>query len=155
MGRLVRPPVPLPPALAFTYNPPKSSQSVARLNNGWSNDIKRGPGPGFGSGKQRKGHHTYSGRDDLIQTRRYRDDEDSYGGGGSNRYGMVFDVPDRGGGGGDERRRKRSRSRDRDREKRRRSRSPRDDHRDKDRYRERDRDSKRDRDRDRERERRR
>ncbi|KAF8165849.1 cyclophilin-like domain-containing protein [Crassisporium funariophilum] len=79
------------------------SQSVARLNNSWSNDITRGPkrgakvAPGFG------------GRDDLERTRRYRDEEQlSRHSGG---YGMVFDVPsDR----GSERRRKRSRSRDRE-----------------------------------------
>ncbi|KAE9407149.1 cyclophilin-like protein [Gymnopus androsaceus JB14] len=43
------------------------------------------------------------GRDDLVQTKRYRDDFDEKGRGG---YDMVFDVPDR------DRRRKRSRSRD-------------------------------------------
>jgi len=92
------------------------SQSVARMNTHWSNDVKRGPG---GGGKQ--GRPGFAGRDDLEQTRRYRREGDSRGSG--DKYGMVFDVPDSG------RRRKRSRSRDGERERARdtrpRSRSPR------------------------------
>ena len=64
-----------------------SSQSVSRLNKGWSNnpireskggrrDIKGPGGGGFG------------GRDDLEPTRRYRDDARD----GSPSYGMVFDL---------------------------------------------------------------
>jgi len=92
------------------------SQSVARMNTHWSNDVKRGPG---GGGKQ--GRPGFAGRDDLEQTQRYRREGDSRGSG--DKYGMVFDVPDSG------RRRKRSRSRDGERERARdtrpRSRSPR------------------------------
>ncbi|KAG7447704.1 cyclophilin-like protein [Guyanagaster necrorhizus] len=87
------------------------SQSVAKSNNFWSNDIKRGP-------KYSKGGSGFGGRDDLVKTQRYRDSEGSHDRHG---YRMVFDVPSNG---GDHRRRRRSRSRDRDR---RRSRSPRPD----------------------------
>ncbi|KAK0207053.1 cyclophilin-like domain-containing protein [Desarmillaria ectypa] len=99
------------------------SQSVAKSNNVWSNNIMRGP-------KYTKGGSGFGGRDDLVKTQRYRDNE---GGHDRHGYGMVFDVPS---GGGDHRRR-RSRSRDRER---RRSRSPRDRDR---RYRDSDRDSRR------------
>ncbi|KAJ7684818.1 cyclophilin-like domain-containing protein [Mycena polygramma] len=78
------------------------SQSVARMNDKWSNDVKQGPriaGKGAGGGG-------FAGRDDLEQTRRYRNDRGGSTGGG---YGMVFDVPDSG------RRRKRSRSREHER----------------------------------------
>ncbi|KAK7033560.1 Peptidyl-prolyl cis-trans isomerase-like 4 [Paramarasmius palmivorus] len=103
------------------------SQSVARVNNAWSNDIKRGP-------SLRRGGAGYGGRDDLVQTKRYRDDEGDLHGRES-KYGMVFDVPSSG----------HRRDRDRDSKRRRsRSRSPRRD-RDKDR---RDRDYDRDRRRD-------
>ncbi|KAF9024331.1 cyclophilin-like protein [Hymenopellis radicata] len=78
------------------------SQSVAKSNN------------------MSKGGSGYGGRDDLVQTSRYRNSREDRDGG----YGMVFDVP-----GSDSRRRKRSRSRERHR-----SRSPR---RDRDRDRER------------------
>ncbi|KAH6902811.1 cyclophilin-like domain-containing protein [Coprinopsis sp. MPI-PUGE-AT-0042] len=127
------------------------SQSVAKSNGIWSNDIV----------KPKKFNHGFGGRDDLEQTRRYR----AQGGSGSGRddYHMVFDV---GGGGGrdrprdrgddaDRRRKRRSRSRgsdrdgDRTRRRRSRSRSPRSD-RDggRDRYREKERHSSgRDRDR--------
>ncbi|KAF7795259.1 hypothetical protein EIP86_006411 [Pleurotus ostreatoroseus] len=87
------------------------SQSVARINTNWSNDIRLPSRKGKGGGG-------FAGRDDLEATRRYRmgsgDDRDN--------YDMVFDVP-----GGGERRRRHSRSphRDRDEHKRRRSRSPR------------------------------
>ncbi|KAF8806176.1 cyclophilin-like protein [Phlegmacium glaucopus] len=94
------------------------SQSVARLNNSWSNNITRGPKRV--TDKSRSG---FAGRDDLEMTRRYRDESQSTRP-HSNAYGMVFDVPsDR----ESERRRKRSRSRDQDysRERRRkRSKSP-------------------------------
>ena len=104
-----------------------SSQSVARLNTGWSNDVKMGP---------RRNKGGFAGRDDLEAGKLYR------GGGRDDRYGMVFDVP------GDDRhyrRKSRSRSprRDRDEHRRRKSRSPR-------RERERERGSRRSRSRDRE-----
>ncbi|KIK08094.1 hypothetical protein K443DRAFT_672977 [Laccaria amethystina LaAM-08-1] len=80
------------------------SQSVAKSNTFWSNNIVRGP--------KRTKTGGYGGRDDLEETRRYRGDE---GRSGSHEhhhhrgYGMVFDVPDH-----SERRRKRSRSGDRE-----------------------------------------
>ncbi|KAJ7490028.1 cyclophilin-like domain-containing protein [Mycena galericulata] len=90
------------------------SQSVARMNDSWSNDVKRGPRLG---GKA-PGSGGFAGRDDLEQTRRYRKEGDGRAS-GSGGYGMVFDVPDSG------RRRKRSRSHERTRDQRpRRSRSP-------------------------------
>ena len=63
-----------------------SSQSVARLNKGWSNNpIREGrggrrdiKGPGGGG---------FGGRDDLEATRRYRDDARDE----NPSYGMVFD----------------------------------------------------------------
>ena len=63
-----------------------SSQSVARLNKGWSNDpIREGrggrrniKGPGGGG---------FGGRDDLEATRRYRGDARDE----NPSYGMVFD----------------------------------------------------------------
>lgn len=73
-----------------------SSQSVAKTNQVWSNDIKRGPRIG-------KGAIGFGGRDDLVQTKRYRDSFDERDRGG---YGMVFDVP------ANDRPRKRSRSRE-------------------------------------------
>jgi hypothetical protein len=103
---------------------------VERLNNGWSNDIEGGHDPG--PSKRRKDHHTCPDRDDLVQTHRDRDGEDSYGDTGrgevsGDRYGMMVDASDPGGEGSDGRRkRSRSKDRDRDREKRRRSKSPRD-----------------------------
>jgi peptidyl-prolyl cis-trans isomerase-like 4 len=92
------------------------SQSVAKSNTHWSNDVKRGPRV-----DRNHGGGGFAGRDDLEQTRRYRREGDSRGSG--DRYGMVFDVPDSG------RRRKRSRSRERERtrdtrQRRSRSRSP-------------------------------
>jgi len=111
------------------------SQSVARMNTSWSNDIKRGPKT------DRRGTEGYGGRGDLEETRRYR------AAGGQERsdgYGLVFDIPeDRGAG----RRRKRSRSngRERDdmRDRRRRSRSPEAVHRDRERRRSRSRERRR------------
>ncbi|KAF6761907.1 cyclophilin-like domain-containing protein [Ephemerocybe angulata] len=93
------------------------SQSVAKSNGIWSNDILK---------PKTFGARGFGGRDDLVQTRRYRGDDD-HGRAPKNDYGMVFDVPGR-----SERHssRKRSRSRDRDgghsstRRKRSRSRSP-------------------------------
>ncbi|KAH8096644.1 cyclophilin-like protein [Cristinia sonorae] len=90
------------------------SQSVARLNTGWSNNVKMGA---------RKGHGKsggFGGRDDLEETRRYREGSDERQG-----YGMVFDVPS----GDRPRKRRSSRSRSKsprrdDRDRRRRSRSP-------------------------------
>ncbi|KAF4575353.1 Peptidyl-prolyl cis-trans isomerase [Pleurotus pulmonarius] len=87
------------------------SQSVAKANTSWSNDIKRGP--------RRNGG--FAGREDLEQTRRYR--ADGAGDDRHSKYGMVFDVPSRSSG----HRRKRSRSREKDSTRddhRRRSRSP-------------------------------
>lgn len=99
-----------------------SSQSVARLNNSWSNNPTVGPRAARGGRGSRGG---FAGREDLEQTRRYRDADENRDGG----YGMVFDVPD--GGRGSSKRRKRSRSRSRERERdgdrdrrRRRTRSP-------------------------------
>ncbi|TFK62109.1 cyclophilin-like protein [Pluteus cervinus] len=111
------------------------SQSVARVNSNWSNDIERGS-------KHAKGRSGYGGRDDLVETRRYRDDQ--YDGRRGKEYGMVFDADDI----RDKPRRKRSRSRsgERYKETRRRSRSPR---RDRDQERERKHGSDRDRNRDR------
>ncbi|KAH9927069.1 cyclophilin-like protein [Epithele typhae] len=63
------------------------SQSVARMNTSWSNDIKTGPSARGGRGRGRGG---FGGRDDLEATRRYRDQRHNSGGD----YGMVFDVPD-------------------------------------------------------------
>jgi len=99
------------------------SQSVARLNNVWSNNPTVGARGGRG-GKGSRGN--FAGREDLEQTRRYRGDADDRSGG----YGMVFDIP--GGHKGPSKRRKRSRSmsqgraRDGDEQdrRRRRSRSP-------------------------------
>ncbi|KAF7968017.1 hypothetical protein HWV62_11691 [Athelia sp. TMB] len=96
------------------------SQSVAKLNNSWSNNPAMGPKGGRGKGA-RPG---FAGRDDLEQTRRYRDADDDRRAGG---YGMVFDVP--GGERDSSRRRKRSRSRSKERDshkdsRRNRSRSP-------------------------------
>ncbi|KAA1466666.1 cyclophilin-like protein [Dentipellis sp. KUC8613] len=97
------------------------SQSVARTNTTWSNNPTMGSRGGRG-GRGRGGgsRGSFGGREDLEGTRRYR-----AGGhdGGSDSYGMVFDVPSDG---KYSRRRhaSRSRSRSRDREKRRRSRSP-------------------------------
>ncbi|KAI0371629.1 cyclophilin-like protein [Pilatotrama ljubarskyi] len=97
------------------------SQSVARLNTHWSNNVKMGPRH---SGRGKGG---FAGRDDLEATRRYRGQSEERG----NDYGMVFDVPDSG------RRQRRSRSRsprrrDRSKERSRRSKSPRRRHRDDD-----------------------
>ncbi|KAJ3994235.1 cyclophilin-like domain-containing protein [Lentinula boryana] len=87
------------------------SQSVAKANTFWSNDIQRGPGNskkrGLGSG--------FGGREDLVRTRRYRDedhDHDRHEGRGGG-YGMVFELPS-----GE------SRRKERDRDSRKRSRSP-------------------------------
>jgi peptidyl-prolyl cis-trans isomerase-like 4 len=84
-----------------------SSQSVARLNTSWSNHPKMGPKVARG------GRSGFGGREDLEETRRYRDGGDEKRNDG---YGMVFDVSDR--------RTKRSRSRE---HRRKRSRSPADD----------------------------
>jgi peptidyl-prolyl cis-trans isomerase-like 4 len=99
------------------------SQSVAKLNNSWSNNPTVGARAAQG-GRGSKGG--FAGREDLEQTRRYRHADDDRDRG----YGMVFDVSgeDR----GSSRRRKRSRSRSRERRngdgdrdrRRRRSRSP-------------------------------
>ncbi|EJU06683.1 cyclophilin-like protein [Dacryopinax primogenitus] len=69
------------------------SQSVARMNNSWSNNPRRPPGGGgMGGGRGRGGHsESFGGRDDLQAARRYRDEEHASGGGS---YGMVFDVAD-------------------------------------------------------------
>ncbi|KAJ7467898.1 cyclophilin-like domain-containing protein [Mycena latifolia] len=67
------------------------SQSVARMNDSWSNNVKRGPrlgGKGAGGGG-------FAGWEDLEQTRRYRKEGDGRAS-GSGGYGMVFDVPDSG-----------------------------------------------------------
>ncbi|KAM6503362.1 cyclophilin-like protein [Amanita muscaria] len=74
------------------------SQSVARLNTDWSNEISRPTKRGGG----------FAGREDLERTRRYRDEEDRRDNGG---YGLVFDVDNERRG----KRRKRSRSGDRER----------------------------------------
>ncbi|KAL1716983.1 cyclophilin-like domain-containing protein [Schizophyllum commune] len=60
------------------------SQSVARTNGIWSNDIKRGPG--YKRGRSAGG---FAGREDLEATRKYRtsNEDDDRGG-----YGMVFDA---------------------------------------------------------------
>ncbi|KAI0727270.1 cyclophilin-like protein [Fomitopsis betulina] len=63
------------------------SQSVARLNGGWSNDPKVGSRPVRGE-RQRDGVG-FGGHDALEPTRRYREGM----GHQSSRYGMVFDVP--------------------------------------------------------------
>jgi len=88
------------------------SQSVARINGSWSNDIMRVP-----KGKKGRDNSGFGGRDDLERTSRYRDGGDGRRGG--EKYGMVFDVPS-----DDVRRRKRKRSADKQ-SRRRRSRSPR------------------------------
>ncbi|KAF5388285.1 hypothetical protein D9615_000829 [Tricholomella constricta] len=94
------------------------SQSVAKINTHWSNDVKRGPKAGD------RIHRGFAGRDDLEKTRRYRD-EDVPSKGHDHKYGMVFDVHDNG---SHTHGKKRSRSRDRYDEsrddRRRRSRSP-------------------------------
>ncbi|KAF7295203.1 Peptidyl-prolyl cis-trans isomerase [Mycena indigotica] len=93
------------------------SQSVARINNSWSNDIKRGPARTKSSG--------FAGRDDLEKTRRYRQEADRPA---RDSYAMVFDVADSGRRRDGHSSRRRSRSRDRERERtsrRSRSRSPR------------------------------
>ncbi|KAK2460022.1 hypothetical protein APHAL10511_007945 [Amanita phalloides] len=81
------------------------SQSVARLNTHWSNDVRRGSAL---TGRRNDG---FAGREDLERTRRYRNEDERdarYGG-----YGMVFDVDDR-----SSKRRRRSRSRSVSRERR-------------------------------------
>ncbi|CAL1700075.1 unnamed protein product [Somion occarium] len=90
------------------------SQSVARLNNTWSNEPKMGPRMTRG-GKGKSGG--FGGREDLEPTRRYREGSEEQ----RHSYGLVFDVPS------DERsrhRHSRSPRRAKSRE-RRRSRSPR------------------------------
>lgn len=105
-------------ALPIITNGFHSSQSVAKLNNSWSNNPTVGGARGSRGGKAPRGG--FGGRDDLEQTRRYRDaDEDRHRG-----YGMVFDVPGGGDKGSSRKERARSRSRDRDDRRRRRSRSP-------------------------------
>ncbi|PFH50166.1 hypothetical protein AMATHDRAFT_61656 [Amanita thiersii Skay4041] len=95
------------------------SQSVARLNTHWSNDIQRGSKM-MGNGR---GNGGFAGRNDLERTRRYRDEETRRHG---NQYSMVFDVHDEDGGRERGKKRKRSRSGSRSRRDReRRSRSPR------------------------------
>ncbi|OCB91210.1 cyclophilin-like protein [Sanghuangporus baumii] len=132
------------------------SQSVAKLNTHWSNDVKMGPrannSNSNNNNRRTAARGGFAGKEDLEPTRRYRvsdenDDGSRRGRGGGDEYGMVFDVRDaereyrdRDGG---QRRRRRSRSprRDRDRDgvgKRRRSGS-RDRERDRERYRERER----------------
>ncbi|KAK7023798.1 cyclophilin-like protein [Favolaschia claudopus] len=59
------------------------SQSVARMNTHWSNDVKRGPRT------DKAGRGGFAGRDDLEETRRYRQQES---GDSRDKYGMVFDV---------------------------------------------------------------
>src|ERR1700722_11194866 len=88
-----------------------SSQSVARLNNSWSNNPKVG-------GRSRRGQKDsgFGGRDDLERTRRYRGADYDVP---REEYRMVFDFPD-----DRQSRRRRSRSRERDRSRERRSRSP-------------------------------
>ncbi|KAF8227634.1 cyclophilin-like protein [Tricholoma matsutake] len=71
------------------------SQSVARINSSWSNEIIRAPRV------KARGGGGFAGRDDLEKTRRYRDEEEK-----SDKYSMVFDVPGR---------RRRSRDRQRSR----------------------------------------
>jgi len=90
------------------------SQSVARLNDSWSNNINRGPKRGA-----EKGRLNFAGRDDLEMTRRYRDEGQPSGRQSrSDRYGMVFDVPS------DRNSRKRSLSRDSQARRSKRSKSP-------------------------------
>jgi len=98
------------------------SQSVARLNNSWSNNPTVGP-RGSRGGKGPRGG--FAGREDLEQTRRYRDADDDRAGG----YGMIFDVPRGERESTKRRKRSRSRSRERDRDgdkdrRRRRTKSP-------------------------------
>ncbi|KAJ3570037.1 hypothetical protein NP233_g4663 [Leucocoprinus birnbaumii] len=115
------------------------SQSVARMNTHWSNDIKVGP-------RQKRGGDGFGGRIDLERTKRYRDEDNERNRGDG--YGMVFDVS----GHHDQRRGHRDRSPGRDDRSRRpkdRSKSPRERERHVDRYREIDRDRQRHRSRDR------
>ncbi|KZT50299.1 cyclophilin-like protein [Calocera cornea HHB12733] len=66
------------------------SQSVARMNNSWSNDPRRPPGGargggGFGGGRGRgRGGppDSFGGREDLQAARRYRDEEHQHANGG-------------------------------------------------------------------------
>lgn len=109
-------------------HPIHSSQSVARMNTHWSNDIKMGP-------RTKRGDDRFAGRTDLERTRKYRDENHELH--KHDRYGMIFDVPDS----YNHRRSFRSRSPDRARRRDHRSRSPRDRHG----FRERDRDDGRDR----------
>ena len=107
--------------IIFVLTEPKhsarpSSQSVARLNNSWSNDITRGPKRGVD-----KGRSNFAGREDLEMTRRYRDEGSSAREFRSDNYGMVFDIPS------DQERRKRNRTGDQDysrEQRRKRSKSP-------------------------------
>ncbi|CAE6427770.1 unnamed protein product [Rhizoctonia solani] len=110
------------------------SQSVSKLNTQWSNNPmmpKRG----------KRGGGDFAGRDDLEETRKYRDDDSGKRDGGG--FGMVFDHSSRA---REERSRSQSPARG-GRDKHKRS-EDRDDYRDKDRYRgggrDRDRDSRRD-----------
>lgn len=99
-----------------------SSQSVARVNTLWSNDIVRG-----GPRRSAKDSSGFAGRDDLEQTRRYRGEENTRRSAHGSGYRMVFDVPSDHGR-GSEKKRKRSRSRERDEDvegRRKRSTSPR------------------------------
>ncbi|KAH9927271.1 cyclophilin-like domain-containing protein [Fomitopsis serialis] len=96
------------------------SQSVARLNGGWSNDPQLGPRPVRGG--RGRGGGGFGGITHLEATRRYRESSAEDG----DRYGLVFDVPD------DRHSRRRSSSKERvprsdhSRERRRRSRGERD-----------------------------
>ena len=68
--------------------PSASSQSVARLNNKWSNNPAR---EDQAARRNARGGGGFGGRDDLEATRKYRDDD-----GGRNRspsYEMVFEYP--------------------------------------------------------------
>ncbi|QRV87929.1 peptidyl-prolyl cis-trans isomerase, cyclophilin-type protein [Ceratobasidium sp. AG-Ba] len=51
------------------------SQSVSRLNTHWSNNPKLGR-------RNKRGDDSYAGRDDLEETRRYREEDTGRGGGG-------------------------------------------------------------------------
>ncbi|EUC57811.1 cyclophilin-type peptidyl-prolyl cis-trans isomerase, putative [Rhizoctonia solani AG-3 Rhs1AP] len=110
------------------------SQSVSKLNTQWSNNPMRAK-------HSKRGGGDFAGRDDLEETRRYRDDDSGKRDGGG--FGMVFDHSSRS---RDERSRSQSPARGgRDKHKRP---EDRDDYRDKDRHRgggkDRDRDSRRD-----------
>ncbi|KAG8960085.1 Peptidyl-prolyl cis-trans isomerase cyp6 [Tulasnella sp. 419] len=79
------------------------SQSVAKYNNSWSNNIVRGPGGGRGGRSS-----GFGGKHDLEARSRYR--EESGRDASGSKYGMMFDHDERRGSGSRDKHSRRSRS---------------------------------------------